>query len=361
MECGHCGEGVSIPRGARAVQCAHCRGVTRVWRRHGPVGFVVNMISNMAGGGRTRPATPPRLREAVYPRVHGDKRALLVGISYAGTHLPELSGPIADVKSMSFLLTQKYGFPSQCILVLTDEERDPYRTPTKSNILLAMRWLVHGCSSGDSLVFHFSGHGDQVRDDDGDERDGKDEVLCPLDSDADDYGSDIRDDEINAALVRPLVHGVRLHAIVDACHSGTVLDLPNLCKIKKNGESEWTDQSAPNGAWKKTSGGQAILISGCADTQTSVDGIGDELVGMGALTYSFFTAALFAQRTPTYAQLLATVKAIIRERNADGRINCKLPAPICSLVRKVVNFSGVQEPQLTSSDKFDISRTQFLL
>lgn len=82
---------------------------------------------------------------------------------------------------------------------------------------------------------------------------------------------------------------------------------------------------------------------------------------MGALTYSFFTAALFAQRTPTYAQLLATIKAIIRERNADGRINCKLPAPICSLVRKVANFSGVQEPQLTSSDKFDINRTQFLL
>lgn len=131
MECGHCGERVSIPRGARAVHCAHCRGVTRVGRRHGAVGFVVNMITNMAGGGRTRPATPPRLREANYPRAHGDKRALLVGISYAGTHLRELSGPITDVKSMSFLLTQKYGFPGQCILVLTGNDgRTPENSPT---------------------------------------------------------------------------------------------------------------------------------------------------------------------------------------------------------------------------------------
>lgn len=226
-----------------------------------------------------------------------------------------------------------------------------------------MRWLVHGCSSGDSLVFHFSGHGGQVEDEDGDELDGKDELICPLDSDPEDYSHDIRDDEINEALVRPLVHGVKLHAIIDACHSGTVLDLPNLCRIKKNGQPEWKDNRPPTGAWKHTSGGTAILISGCADTQFSVEGDvgGEQPVGMGALTYSFFTAALFAQQTPTYAQLLTTIKTIIRERNGDSRVNCNLPAPICSLVRQVVNFSGVQEPQLSSSEKFDINQTKFVM
>jgi hypothetical protein len=72
----------------------------------------------MAGGG-ARPVTPPRLREAGYPRVHGyDKRALLIGINYTGTE-NELSGPINDVNGMSFLLTQKYGFPKECILTMT--------------------------------------------------------------------------------------------------------------------------------------------------------------------------------------------------------------------------------------------------
>jgi hypothetical protein len=111
-----------------------------------------------------------------------------------------------------------------------DEELDPYRRPTKYNILLAMRWLVHGCKSGDSLMFHYSGLAGQVEDEDGDEQDGEDQTICPLDWE---LNGDIRDDEINNALVRPLVHGVKLHAIVDACHSGTMLDLPNIYKLKK--------------------------------------------------------------------------------------------------------------------------------
>uniref|UniRef100_A0ACD5YNE6 Uncharacterized protein n=1 Tax=Avena sativa TaxID=4498 RepID=A0ACD5YNE6_AVESA len=355
MECGQCGAGLSVPRGARSVQCAHCRGVTRV-HRHGAVGFFMNALANM-GGGVTRPVTPPWLREAGYPRVHGDKRALLVGIKYSGTE-NELSGPINDVKGMSFLLTQKYGFPEECILTLSDEEQLPYRWPTKYNILLAMRWLVHGCRSGDSLVFHFSGLGGQVEDEDGDEVDGQDQTICPLDWE---LNGEIRDDEINDVLVRPLVRDVTLHAVIDACHSGTMLDLPNVYKLKKNGQPEWKVHSPPNGAWKNTSGGMAILISGCADTQMSTDGIGDEHLPMGLLTYSFVTAAFFAQRKPTYAQLLATIKAIMLERNADSRVNCKLPAPMCSLVRKVVNFSGMQEPQLSSSERFDINREHFQL
>jgi hypothetical protein len=91
----------------------------------------------------------------------------------------------------------------------------------------------------------------------------------------------------------------------------------------------------------------------------SPDGIGDEQLPMGVLTYSFVTAAFFAQRRPTYAQLLSTIKAIMLERNADS--NCRLPAPLCSLARKVVNFSGVQEPQMSSSQKIDINREHFEL
>ena len=47
---------------------------------------------------------------------------------------------------------------------------------------MAMHWLVQGCSYGDSLVFHFSGLGAQVADEDCDELDAYDEAICPLDS-----------------------------------------------------------------------------------------------------------------------------------------------------------------------------------
>ncbi|KAF7057383.1 hypothetical protein CFC21_064672 [Triticum aestivum] len=351
MECGQCSARLAVTRGASSVQCAHCRRATRVERHgavvHGAVGFVRSVFTNI---GRARP-------HPGYPPVHGNKRALLVGINYTGT-AAELPGPINDVKCMSFLLTLKYGFPGDCILVLTDEERDPYRRPTRANILVAMRWLVHGCSSGDSLVFHFSGHGDQEKDKDGDEQDGQDESICPLDWQ---LNGAILDDEINEAIVRPLVQGVRLHAIIDACRSGTVLDLPNLCQIKKNGKPLWIDHSAPNGAWKNTSGGHAILISGCTDDEDAQDGYGHETMAMGALTYSFFAAAWFAHRPPTYGQLLQKTKAILVDCNRDSQIHCDLPASILPHVRKVVNFSGVQEPQLSSSDKFDINRKTFML
>jgi hypothetical protein len=36
--------------------------------------------------------------------------------------------------------------------------------PTRRNILNALGWLVSDAQPGDSLFFHYSGHGSQVRD-----------------------------------------------------------------------------------------------------------------------------------------------------------------------------------------------------
>lgn len=112
------------------------------------------------------------------------------------------------------------------------EEEDPHgpKFPSKHNIRMAMFWLAQGCQPGDSLVFHYSGHGSQQRNYSGEEADGFDETLCPLDFETQGM---IVDDEINAALVRPLPPGVRLHALIDACHSGTVMDLPFLCRMNR--------------------------------------------------------------------------------------------------------------------------------
>lgn len=111
-----------------------------------------------------------------------------------------------------------------------EDEINPLRIPTKHNIRLAMRWLVQDCQRGDSLVFHFSGHGSRERDSNNDELDGFDEALCPLDYETE---GPIIDDEINDTLVRPLPHGAKLHAIIDACYSGTVLDLPFVCRMNR--------------------------------------------------------------------------------------------------------------------------------
>lgn len=94
--------------------------------------------------------------------------------------------------------------------------------PTKKNIQNGLKWLVEGCTGGDNLVFYFSGHGLRQPDFDMDELDGYDETICPVDFMEEGM---ITDNEINATIVSPLKNGVTLHAIVDACHSGTILDL----------------------------------------------------------------------------------------------------------------------------------------
>lgn len=72
-------------------------------------------------------------------------------------------------------------------------------------------------------VLNAIGHGGQTKDLDGDEEDGYDEVIYPVDFR---QVGHIVDDEMHAIMVAPLPPGVRLTAIFDSCHSGTALDLP---------------------------------------------------------------------------------------------------------------------------------------
>lgn len=67
------------------------------------------------------------------------------------------------------------------------------------------------------------GHGGQTPDLDGDEDDGYDEVIYPVDFRTQGH---IVDDEMHRIMVQSLQPGVRLTAIFDSCHSGSALDLP---------------------------------------------------------------------------------------------------------------------------------------
>jgi hypothetical protein len=95
--------------------------------------------------------------------------------------------------------------------------------PNRAEILAAMQWLVDGAAPGDSIFRHYSGHGGQMRNDNGDEKDSLDETMVPLDYQT---NGQIRDDDLFKALVVPTPEGVLLTVVMDCCHSGSVLDLP---------------------------------------------------------------------------------------------------------------------------------------
>ncbi|KAJ9049402.1 Ca(2+)-dependent cysteine protease [Entomophthora muscae] len=162
-------------------------------------------------------------RSVQISNLSGRKKALLIGINYYGTKAA-LRGCINDVINVQNFICTYYHFSLDSMIILTDDQtNNPGRMPTRANIIQAMQWLVADAHPNDSLFFHYSGHGSQQRDQDGDEADGYDETICPLD-----YASAgmIVDDDMNEILVQPLPQGCRLTAIFDCCHSGTALDLP---------------------------------------------------------------------------------------------------------------------------------------
>lgn len=153
-------------------------------------------------------------------RPSGRKKALLVGINYKGTPA-ELKGCVRDVTFIHHLLTSKFGFRNQDFVVLTDERSgiSGVRTgmPTKKVILDSIKWLISESRPGDSLWFSFSGHGSQVRDSSGDESDGYDETILPVNYKT---AGHIVDDQLYE-IVKRVCRGARLTVLLDACHSGT--------------------------------------------------------------------------------------------------------------------------------------------
>lgn len=251
----------------------------------------------------------------------GRRRALLIGINYKGTRAA-LRGCINDANNMQRLLIQ-HGFPNDsCHMVkLVDDSRDRNYLPTRANILRACQWLLQGVSKGDVLFFHYSGHGAQVPDRTGMESDGYNETILPMD-----YRSgQITDDTLWGSLVYPLPEGVRLTSVMDCCHSGTGLDLPYEVDIRTG---RWKEDVNPAHAR-----GDAILFSGCEDSQTSADTM-DKFQAGGAMTQSFIRAYQENPMAP-YPQFMALIHRHLQRRGFR------------------------QRPQLTSSQKFDVRSRVF--
>lgn len=142
------------------------------------------------------------------------KKALLVGVNKY-KYVRSLNGCVNDVRNMADILTSFYNFSPDGIRTIVDE------SVTRNNLMNRFDWLVDGAKEGDLLLFHFSGHGSQIQDRDGDElEDSLDEILCLYDMDFRNPDSYLLDDDFNDIIDR-LPKGVFLTVCIDSCHSGT--------------------------------------------------------------------------------------------------------------------------------------------
>ncbi|KAK0728304.1 peptidase C14, caspase domain-containing protein [Lasiosphaeria miniovina] len=200
----------------------------------------------------------------------GCRKALLIGINCSGQR-GQLRGCINDVRNMSGYLVENFGYKGEDTVILADDQQNPITQPTKQNILRAMYWLVKDARPNDALFFHYSGHGSQTKDLDGDEEDGY-EVIYPVDFR---QVGHITDDEMHRITVRPLQAGVRLTAIFDSCHSGTALDLPYIYSI----QGILKEANLAKEAGQGTKAGQGLLRAISAYSQSDPGSVSNNILG----------------------------------------------------------------------------------
>ncbi|MBS0182560.1 MAG: caspase family protein [Nitrospira sp.] len=258
------------------------------------------------------------------------KRAVLIGINKYQVPGSDLNGCVNDVKNLSGALKTYYGFADKDITTLTDTQA------TKKAMERAIKKLVASGKKGDVLLLHYSGHGSNVPDDNGDEADHRDEILCPTDLD---WKDPFRDDWLRKTFNK-LRSGVSLTVIMDCCHSGTntraiippdapirerflpcPLDLMAVESGRKlRGTLRGQLGKAPRGRKRKSDIVQAdiqeLLITGCRDTQTSADA---DIGGTynGALTYYLVESIKEAEGKLTYRELHQRTVAKLKQEDFD--------------------------------------------
>jgi metacaspase-1 len=187
----------------------------------------------------------------------------------------QLTACEADARDMLAITTGR-GFKSS--MLLTSEA-------TAAAVTSAIAQAAAELEAGDIFVVSYSGHGGQVPDVSGDEPDGRDETWVLFDR-------QLIDDELYA-LWGKFKEGVRILLLSDSCHSGSVArdafyaasptnaTYSDRFKFMPRATEEATyaahrelydELQAGSSGDRESIGASVLLISGCADSQTSRDG-----------------------------------------------------------------------------------------
>jgi hypothetical protein len=215
---------------------------------------------------------------------------------------------------------------------------------TRANVLKAVRDAAKTLDKGDLLFLSYSGHGGQIPDVSGDEPDKKDETWCL-------YDGELIDDEVFSELTN-FAEGVRIIILSDSCHSGSVVRARVPETVAGLGRSKMMPPSVAMRTYTQNKGfydklqkklandagrgsrdvdpdaalaqlhatgstrltsiagkvkASVILISGCQDNQTSLDGDHN-----GAFTEQLLRVwdnGRFNPEYGTYINFHATIKA----------------------------------------------------
>jgi hypothetical protein len=154
-----------------------------------------------------------------------DKKALLIGINYKDDPYNRLYGCINDTYMMRSLLNTNFNVQLNNITLMNDDHPISSNLyPTYDNMIKQLNDFINNLNKTktSSAYIFFSGHGYQLKDTNGDEIDGYDEQIVPVDFQSKGF---ISDDFLFSIFLK-LNRKTKLYFMSDACNSGTNIDLP---------------------------------------------------------------------------------------------------------------------------------------
>ncbi len=131
------------------------------------------------GTGKAVPATKAPTDSLPEPVAEATRRALLIGVS-GYEKIPKLRYPAADAKLLDRTLIEGGGFDESGTILMTDDQPEPAKKPTRSNIASQLGTYLRSTGKDHTVLLFFSGHGLK----DGSGR----AYLAPLDCDPEKMG-----------------------------------------------------------------------------------------------------------------------------------------------------------------------------
>jgi hypothetical protein len=238
----------------------------------------------------------------------GTKRALLIGINKYKS-LPRLQGSLNDIETMRQILLTRWGFSEANIMTVIDE------AATRVGMLAALEQLVKESKPNDTVYVHYSGHGSQVEDLNGDEpEDHLDETLVPQDGRT---GAvrDITDDELDAIFAR--MRAKTAFIVLDSCHSGTATRSVNIRTRSVPPDTRVEIYRAAESALPKSRAvvpvvtSRYVVMTGAASHQEALDGPVDGRYH-GFFTYALSKSLGSASPTASPREVFAGVEQELR-------------------------------------------------
>ena len=261
------------------------------------------------------------------------KKALLIGINYYDTPQNKLSGCINDSVNLRNMLIDAYGYDSANIAVLRDDAADSINKPTRANILSNLSSIIAQSASLQEIWIHYSGHGSQLIDYNGDEKDGLDEFIVPCDYDK----TGVITDDMIFNIIRQ--SKCPTFIIFDCCSSGTICDLmwnfnatssTKVAAVKTNN----IPVQNPN----------IFCLSGCLDEQTSAD-IYNSFTqqSCGALTNAIAECLRLNKHNVDVKKLYLDVVSYIKQQGLQQipQISSSSQAPVYQIVKRTTTVATV--------------------